>query len=70
MAPEQASGNTKHVGPTADIYGLGTILYELVTGVPPFQGTLQQIRHVRLQPYTEPVTTNSAWTIERPAKAA
>lgn len=54
MAPEQAAGDIRSLGPAVDIYALGAMLYELLCGRPPFEGSVGEILS-QLQ-NTEPVS--------------
>ncbi len=50
MAPEQVGAGREPLGPAADVYGLGALLYHIMTGRPPFVApsvaeTLEQVRH-------------------------
>jgi hypothetical protein len=62
MAPEQARGRNREVGPAVDVYALGAILYECVTGRPPFRAAtvLQTLEQVCTQEPVPPRQFNPA----------
>jgi serine/threonine protein kinase/tetratricopeptide (TPR) repeat protein len=60
MAPEQASGLLNQIDQRTDVYGLGAVLYEILTGRPPFDGekTAEILRRVREEPPRPPRELN------------
>jgi PAS domain S-box-containing protein len=69
MAPEQASGRIDLIDRRTDVYGLGAILYEILTGQPPFTGseTVEVLRKVREE---EPVAPRQFYADVPPALEA
>jgi serine/threonine protein kinase len=57
MAPEQAAGRTQDIGFPSDVYALGAILYETLTGRPPFLADTRDLTRFQVQ-YDDPVPPN------------
>jgi serine/threonine protein kinase len=66
MAPEQAEGQTGAVGPLTDVYALGAIFYETLTGKPPFKAATREL--TILQVLTEEPVPPTQWRPDVPTE--
>jgi tetratricopeptide (TPR) repeat protein len=64
MSPEQAAGHGDEIGPLADVYSLGSVLYELLCGRPPFQGNAAEV-FVQVQTVEPPAPRRLAPQLHR-----
>src|SRR5262249_37887325 len=64
MAPEQALGDVRAIGPGVDVYALGAVLYEMLTGHRPFEG--ESVVEVEQKLLTEDPTPPSRWNANVP----
>jgi serine/threonine-protein kinase len=61
MSPEQAAGRPEDLGPAADVYSLGAVLYHVLTGRPPFEGDVGEVlRAVERGTFPTPRTLDPA----------